>query len=71
MKRLHQQELVMQGLKESTSLTVAYDNMGEPFREGIMLRFEDEDEHIRVLLDEADARKLRDLLNQLLNEDPL
>lgn len=69
MRRIHQQELVMQGLKENTSLTVAYDNMGEPFREGIVLRFEDEDEHIRVLLDESDAHKLRDLLNQLLKDN--
>jgi len=51
-------------------LAVEYDNIGEPFREGVLLSFEDDSvptgNWVGVLLDVEDAVKLRDALSGLV-----
>jgi len=55
-------------------LAVEYDNLGEPFREGVLLSFEDDSVQtgnwIGVMLDPEDAVKLRDAINGLIGESP-
>jgi hypothetical protein len=53
------------------SLRVAYDNDGDPWREGVSFEFSRESSdwaYIRVMLDDSDVRKLRDKLTELLGE---
>lgn len=58
-------KLELQG-EDGDRLVVQYDNMGEPFREGISLALKQEyATEVSVFLEESEARQLRDLLNML------
>lgn len=49
---------------ENDTFSVSYTNMGEPFREGISISIEnrDFDKEVAVMLEDSEAKQLRDLL---------
>jgi len=49
------------------SVKLFYDNMGEPFREGVAFDVRDEDYHCRVLMCPRDVQRMRDKLDEFLN----
>ena len=52
--------------EEGGSLEIGYTNQGEPYRQGVELRVEDDDGNISyIFLEEYETKKLRDLLNRL------
>lgn len=67
MKLAYIGSITMHGL-DGSKLRVEYDNMGEPFREGIRLTIEGECDCAcsSVLLNEEDAATLQDVLRALL-----
>lgn len=72
MKRVNIGSITMRGI-DGSKLRVEYDNMGEPFREGIRLTIEHEcdDACCSVLLSEEDAATLQDILGALLSRQKL
>ena len=51
------------------SLRVAYDNDGDPWREGVSFEFcREPADWVKVMLDESEVSKLRDKLTELLGE---
>jgi len=51
--------------EDGGSLQVSYDNTGEPYRQGISLWLHAGSRIAGVFLEEAEARKLRDLIDTL------
>ena len=47
-------------------LTVHYDNRGDPYRKGVSLNFTGDRNMYFVFLEDYEAGRLRDLLNELL-----
>lgn len=50
------------------SVKLFYDNIGEPYREGVAFDVQSEDDWVRVLMDVNDVRKMRNKLNEFLGE---
>lgn len=53
---------------EDSSLTLQYNNMGDPFREGVnvCLTLNDYSDSVEVFLETMDIVRLRDCLNDIL-----
>lgn len=49
-------------------LTLSPSNMGEPYRDGIDLSFESDDQYFGGFLTAQEARKVRDFLNEFIND---
>ncbi len=66
MKLVRRDRVTLSSLSGESKLTVEYDNLGEPFREGVLLTIDDESNYVGVLLDRDDVIRLRDALSNLL-----
>jgi|GEM_PF-2787437 len=52
--------------EDGDSLTIRYDNRGEPFREGVNIELQDDDYNgVSIFLDERELKELKDFLNDL------
>lgn len=69
MRRSRQEDLILYGL-DDCKLTVYRDNMGEPFREGCRLTFQDQEENISVLLSDRDVARLIEFLQKQIAGTP-
>lgn len=63
-KRNTEATLKLQCDDADDTFTVSYTNMGEPFREGIEIGIANEfyDKSVTVMLEDSEARQLRDVL---------
>lgn len=59
----------IQGI-DGSSMSVEYDNMGEPYREGVRIAIESDERSVSVLLDADDVRGLVAALDPFFNATP-
>jgi hypothetical protein len=73
MKLLYEKAVTFVGegpLDRGATLTVRYDNRGEPYRSGITLMLDDHVDNTTVFLQEYEARMLVKLINELYPPRP-
>jgi len=56
----------LDGVDANTSLTIEYDNRGEPYREGLSFEIEDNGEWVRVMLERYELGKLKAAIDAAL-----
>ncbi len=51
--------------EDGSTLSIYYDNKGEPFREGASFDLQQDNQQVRVFLEESETKRLRDVLLKL------